>query len=69
MIAARVRVLVLGASGMIGRAIQNEARRIRSLDLLPGGWWWLPLLLDGGCAPGLGLTAQRFFLPESRTTQ
>ena len=32
---ARVRVLVLGASGTIGRAIQSEARGIGSLELAP----------------------------------
>jgi hypothetical protein len=32
---ASVRVLVLGASGTIGRAIQNEARGVGSLELLP----------------------------------
>ena len=29
------RVLVLGASGMIGRAIREEARRAEELELLP----------------------------------
>lgn len=35
MIAASVRVLVLGAGGMIGKAIQNEARGVGSLELVP----------------------------------
>lgn len=36
------RVLVLGASGMIGRAIQEEARRVRELELLPASHRDLP---------------------------
>lgn len=31
----RKRVLVLGASGMIGQALREEARRVETLDLLP----------------------------------
>lgn len=47
--------LVGGGLIAIGLAISPQTR----------GWWWMPLLLDWGCAPGLLHTAW-FFLDRAR---
>lgn len=47
--------LIGGGLIAIGLAVSPRTR----------GWWWLPLLLDWGCAPGL-LHTVLFFLNRAR---